>query len=111
MLAVLTEAPNDAEGWDRFAFHNRTSHQEINAALLVQGVSLADPVLFPITDTDWPEWLERHSLLHQAMNVAIGQQSADLSLLNPKEPAEVSLWISQHWQEHTTLETALGISS
>lgn len=111
MLAVLTEAPTNTEGWDRFAFHNRTSHQAINTALLAQGVSLSDPVLFPIDDGDWPGWLERHSLLHQAMNAAVGQQSADLSLLNPNEPAEVSLWISEHWLEHTTLETALGISS
>ena len=111
MLAVLTEAPHDTQGWDRFAFHNRTSHQAINTALSARGSALTDPVLFPIDEGDWRGWLQRHSLLHQQMDQAVGQQSADLSLLDPNNPNEVALWVEQHWLEHTTLETALGISS
>jgi hypothetical protein len=111
MLAVLTEAPTNVEGWDRFAFHNRTSHQAINTALSAQGLALVDPVLFPIDEGDWRGWLLRHALLHQQMDEAVGQQSADLSILDPNNPNEVSLWISTHWLEHTTAETILGVSS
>ena len=112
MLPVLSETPKDQEGWDRFAFHNRVSHDAINTALQrIVGGHIEDPITFPVDAADWGGWLQRHSLLHQQMSAALGAKSSDLSMLDSKDPDQVAQWVQTHWLEHQTAESALGISS
>lgn len=111
VLPTLHEQPTDQASWDRFAFANRASHNAINVAILAKGgPDLRDPVIYPLDPSDLGGWLERHALLHAQMDSAIGQQSADLSLLDPNDPSSVAEWTNLHEQEHYTAEALLGVT-
>lgn len=112
MQAALIEAPRDAEGWARFSWANRVSHDLIRQTIQAkQGPTLADYVLEPIAENDWRAWLLRHALTHEQMTAAIGSLSSDLTVLDPQDPAAVAEWINVHYLEHLAVEAALGVSS
>jgi hypothetical protein len=112
VLAALLEIPQGQEGWDRFGFHNRVSHDKISVALkAANGSLILDPVTYPIDPTDWAAWLQRHALQHQRMDAAVGLVSSDFSLLNRDDPAAVARWIATHQLEHLAVEAKLGVSS
>lgn len=111
MLATLQNVPNDAQSWERFAQDNRSSHEVIRTALLSRGVALDEYVLYPIDQSDWPGWLQRHALSHEVMTKATHNTSMDLSLLDPKNQAAVSSWIQSHWLEHQAVESSLKVAS
>jgi hypothetical protein len=114
MLVALQDAPADQSGWEAFAFNNRASHDAISRALASRQsnpVTVPDLVLFPIEQTDFKGWLQRHALTHQQMDAALGSLSSDFSVLDVNDPAAVKRWIASHYLEHYTAETILGVAS
>lgn len=111
MLANLQNVPHDPESWDRFAQDNRASHDVIRDALRRLGTPLDDYILYPLDDSDWAGWLQRHALTHEIMDKATQNPSMDFSLLDPNNQAAVTGWIQMHWLEHQAVEAKLKVAS
>ena len=109
--ALRGEEPSDPEMWDRFAMDNRASHDVIRQALIAAGKPIDDYVLYPIDESDWMGWLQRHAFTHQTMNSLTNNISQDLSLLDPKDKQAVYDWMQEHWLEHQAVEASLGVAS
>lgn len=110
MLPVLLETPRGEEGWNRFTFHNRESHQEIRQAIQAQlGVILPEYQLDPMSGGDTAGWLQRHSQTHGDMNSALKLQSVDLLDVNLNDPRKLEAWQWLHYLEHLNATLVLKI--
>ena len=109
MLSVLLEIPRTREQWERWSYHHRTSHEAIIQKLASQGVSLTEYIVEPI---DWlhPDiFLQNNQQMHLDMTSATGVQSVDLQDVDLRQENQLVAFVWLHYQDHFTVETALGL--
>lgn len=110
MIAELLVQPQSQDEWAIWAWHHRSDHADIIAAIRAQkNVQLQDFPIEPIPFDKFNDWLENNSQMHRDMNTTLGLQASDLDEVNPREQQEFGTWIFQHWLEHSAAREALKI--
>lgn len=110
MRAVLYENPSTPDGWNRWAYHHRNSHDNIRAAILAQsGINLPDYPVDPMRDDLIDIFLQNNAQLHTDMNSTTGLQASDLLEVDFEDDAQRLAWIFAHAREHENVELQLGI--
>lgn len=112
MLATLLETPRTEAEWLRWSFHHRRSHAAIRDGIVAKGgPRLTEYILDPINLADFGGFLERNNRSHQDESGFLNTALFDLQDVRADDPAQLSGWIYQHYQEHLAEELAAGVSS
>lgn len=110
MLAVLLEIPRDANAWNRFSWHHRSSHTAIRQAILAKGgPNLPEYQLDPINPSAFKDFLQANQQSHIDMLGSLGIQSSDIQDVDITKENELISWTFLHYQDHYSAEKALGL--
>jgi len=110
MLPALENLPETPDGWNRFSWDHRNSHDRIRAAIKTKyGVDLSDYQVDPIDSNLLGNFLQNNSQLHGDMNGVLGLQSGDLQDIDFSNKQQFEAWVRLHYQEHQQAELKLEI--
>jgi hypothetical protein len=110
MLAALENLPQTPDGWNRFSWDHRNSHDRIRAAIKTKyGADLSDYQVDPIDSNAIGDFLQNNSQLHGDMNGVLGLQSSDLQDVNFGDKPQFEAWVRLHYLEHQQAELKLEI--
>ena len=114
---ILTVAPTE-DGWKDFWFNNWIEHQEICQQIQASTNTAVPPapnnginntvyIITPWVDEDANGILQRHQEYHDDMNLALGLQGQDLSVVNFDNPTSLRDWVWNHYLEHQAVHQTL----
>lgn len=110
MNPSIWNAPTDEISSKYFSFANADEHFHIAAAIQGKfGIPQVFYILDPIPVSDHTEWLWRHQVMHDNMNLVLGIAGNDLTQVDFKDEQQREAWAWLHAQEHAKATDMLGI--
>ena len=109
-LIAYRDVPfKDKEAFSHFMDLHWLDHNEINDAMMNQGLSVTS---LPIgSENGLTEvWLDFHNRIHSAIDTALNITSVDFSFLDSNDEQSFNDWLESHAQQHLLYEVALGMT-
>jgi hypothetical protein len=98
----------DEQAFKEFMDLNYLDHNEIQDALLSQGIVV--PMVPLGSENGLNEvWLDLHNQVHTGIDTALNLESVDFSFLDTNDESSFNDWLIAHFQQHLLYEQALGL--
>lgn len=106
-LFIIPQTPDELQQW---SFAHMASHRDI-CRVVFQTLStrLDEYVLDPFDPLDPGNWVDRHQIMHQQMNAALGLDGFDLSELDWQDAERLQDWVVKNGNEHYRASSILRL--